>query len=252
MKRAYPALVFVVGVILAWEVAARAFSWPQYLIPAPSVIARRFLEIYPVVLAHTTVTALEAVLGFALGTTLGVLLSVAFVHSRYLELAVYPYAIALKTVPIVAIAPLLVVWAGNGLAPKVLIAAVISFFPVVVNTTKGLRSFDREASDLFSSMAATKAQFFFRLRVPSALPYLFAALRISSTLAVIGAIVGEFSGADRGLGFMIMVSSYRLETAEMFVAITASSVIGIVLFYGVSVVETLLVPWSRQSKGGEL
>ena len=147
--------------------------------------------------------------------------------------------------PIVAIAPLLIVWFGNGLLPKVIVAAIISFFPVVVNTTKGLRSVDAEAFDLFDSMSATQSQVFFKLRVPSALPYLFAALRISSTLAVIGAIVGEFSGADRGLGFFIMISSHRLETVDMFVGILLSSLLGILFFYGIALLEKVIVPWEK-------
>jgi NitT/TauT family transport system permease protein len=182
----------------------------------------------------------------------GGLLAVAFVHSRSLELGVYPYAIALKTVPIVAIAPLLVVWCGNGILPKVIVSAIISFFPVVVNTTKGLRSVDTEAFDLFDSMSASRGQVFWKLRVPSALPYLFAALKISCTLAVIGAIVGEFSGADKGLGFFILISSYRLETVDMFVGILVSSLLGILFFYGVALVEHLVVPWGRGSRTEEI
>jgi NitT/TauT family transport system permease protein len=196
-------------------------------------------------LLHTSITALESALGFFLGSIFGILLAVAFVRSRTLEMGIYPYAIALKTVPIVAIAPLLIVWFGNGILPKVIVSAIISFFPVVVNTTKGLRNVDAEAFDLFDSMSASRRQVFFKLRVPSSLPYLFAALRISSTLAVIGAIVGEFSGSDRGLGFYIMISSLRLETVDMFVGIILSSFLGIIFFYSVALVERLVIPWGR-------
>lgn len=247
MKRLIPATVFMILVVILWEAMVRGFSVPEYLVPAPTVILHRLLSMGTGILAHTGYTALESALGFVLGSILGVMLAVIFTHSRTLELGVYPYAIALKTVPIVAIAPLLVVWLGNGMLPKVIVAAIISFFPVVVNTTKGLRDVDTEAFDLLDSMSATKSQIFFKLRVPSALPYLFAALRISSTLAVIGAIVGEFSGADRGLGFFIMISSHRLETVDMFVGILMSSALGILFFYGIALLERIIVPWEKKS-----
>lgn len=245
MKRIFPALAFIILVFVVWEGAVKLFHVPEYILPAPSLILHRLVEMKSVLLAHTSITALESALGFALGSFFGILLSVVFVHSRTLEMGMYPYAIALKTVPIVAIAPLLVVWFGNGILPKVIVTAIISFFPVVVNTTKGLRNVDPEAFDLFDSMSASRRQVFFKLRVPSSLPYLFAALRISSTLAVIGAIVGEFSGSDRGLGFFIMVSSYRLETVDMFVGILLSSFLGILFFYSVALVERLVIPWGR-------
>lgn len=245
MRRLLPALVFIVLVLALWEGAVKFFNIAEYLLPAPSVVFHRLVEMRNVLLIHTSITALESALGFILGTVFGILLAFTFVHSRTMEMGVYPYAIALKTVPIVAIAPLLIVWFGNGILPKVIVSAIISFFPVVVNTTKGLRNVGAEAFDLFDSMSASRRQVFFKLRVPSSLPYLFAALRISSTLAVIGAIVGEFSGSDRGIGFFIMISSHRLETVDMFVGIFLSSLLGILFFYSVALVETLVIPWGR-------
>nr|VFJ99500.1 MAG: NitT/TauT family transport system permease protein [Candidatus Kentron sp. H]VFK00081.1 MAG: NitT/TauT family transport system permease protein [Candidatus Kentron sp. H]VFK04404.1 MAG: NitT/TauT family transport system permease protein [Candidatus Kentron sp. H] len=245
MRRFIPALAFIVCIIVLWELVVWGFSIPEYLLPAPSVVFSRLFSIKAVLLTHTAYTAFESALGFITGSALGILLAVLFVHSRTLELGIYPYAIALKTAPIVAIAPLLIVWFGNGLLPKVIVAAIISFFPVVVNTTKGLRNVDPEAFDLFDSMSATQSQIFFKLRVPSALPYLFSALRISSTLAVIGAIVGEFAGSDRGLGFFIMISSHRLETVDMFVGILFSSLLGILFFYGIALLEKIVVPWGK-------
>lgn len=245
MKRFLPALMFIILVLIAWQLIVRFLNVPIYLLPAPSDILKRLATSYEVLLVHTGYTALESTLGFLLGSGFGILLAVAFVHSRTLELGIYPYAIALKTVPIIAIAPLLIVWCGNGILPKVIVSAIISFFPVVVNITKGFRNIDHEAFDLFDSMSASKAQVFFKLRVPSSLPYLFAALRISSTLAVVGAIVGEFSGADRGLGFFIMISSNRLETVDMFVGILLSSLLGIVFFYTIALLERVIAPWAR-------
>jgi len=245
VKRILPAFAFIIVVLAAWEGFVKLFHVPEYLLPTPGMILQQLAATKTLLLAYLSVTALESALGFGLGTFFGMLLAVAFVHSRTLEMGVYPYAIALKTVPIVAIAPLLVVWFGNGILPKIVVSAIISFFPVVVNTTKGLRNVDPEAFDLFDSMSASRRQVFFKLRVPSSLPYLFAALRISSTLAVIGAIVGEFSGADQGLGFFIVISSQRLETVDMFVGILLSSLLGIAFFYSITIVELMVIPWGK-------
>jgi NitT/TauT family transport system permease protein len=236
---------FMIGILALWEAAVRAFTIPEYLLPSPATVLTRLVVELPGLLPHVGVTLAEAVAGFVLGSVAGVALAVLFVHSRALEMGVYPYAIALKSVPIVAVAPLLIVWLGNGLAPKVVVAALISFFPVLVNTVKGLRSIDDEAFALFDSLSATRLQLFLKLRVPTSVPYVFAALRISSTLAVIGAIVGEFAGADRGLGFFVLISSHRLETVDMFVGIVLSSLMGIGFFYLVALLETWAVPWSH-------
>ncbi len=248
IKRILPPLIFILVVLVAWELAVRLLALPEFLLPSPNRIAGRLSENMPALLPHVLVTGTEAVLGFFLGMALGVSLAVIFVYSRTVEQGVYPYAIALKNIPVVALAPLLVVWFGNGIFPKVLVAAIICFFPVVVNTVKGLRSVDEEAFDLLDSLAASRLQVFTKLRVPVSLPYLFAALRVAATLAVIGAIVGEFAGADRGLGFFIMISSHRLETVDMFVGIVLSSLLGIGMFYSVVVLERIFVPWAHELK----
>ncbi len=244
IRKAIPAALFAAALTALWQLVAGRGGIPQYLLPAPSEIARQFISSFPTLVPHLAVTALEATAGFVLGSLVAVALAVMFVHSRTLETTIYPYAIALKSVPTVALAPLFVVWFGSGLLPKILIAAIISFFPIVVNTVRGLRSVDPEAFDLFDSLSASRAQVLLKLRIPSSLPYLFAALRVSSTLAVIGAIVGEFSGADKGLGFFILISSHRLNTLDMFVGILLSSVLGIGVFYAVGCLERLLVPWA--------
>jgi len=245
IRQTIPVVIFLILVLIFWEFCVYIFNIPEYLLPKPSVIFTKLFQSLSFLYPHIGVTALESFLGFLLGILLGTLLAIVFVHSKTLELSVYPYAIALKTVPIVAIAPLLIVWFGNGILPKVIVAAIISFFPVVVNTVKGLRSIDEEAFDLFDSLAASKWQVFIKLRIPTSLPYIFSSLRIASTLAVIGAIVGEFSGADKGLGFFILISSHRLETVDMFVGILLSSLLGITFFYAIALIEHYAVPWSR-------
>lgn len=245
MKRTIPVIIFLILIMVFWEFCVYTLNIPEYLLPKPSVILTKLFKSTTFLYHHVAVTALESFLGFLLGVSLGILLAIIFVHSKILELSVYPYAIALKTVPIIAIAPLLTVWFGNGILPKVAVAAIISFFPVVVNTVKGLKNIDMEAFDLFDSLSANKWQIFIKLRIPISLPYVFSSLRISSTLSVIGAIVGEFAGADKGLGFFILISSHRLETVDMFVGILLSSLLGIIFFYTIALVEHYFLPWSN-------
>lgn len=245
MKNKIPAILFMFSLLCLWQVFVIVLKIPEYILPKPSQILLRFFESYSLFGNHLLITLLEAFLGFMLGSVFGIFLAILFVYSKTLELALYPYAIALKTIPIIAIAPLLTVWFGNGILPKIMVSAIISFFPVVVNTVKGLKNIDPEAFDLFDSLSATRKDLFFKLRVPSSLPYIFSALKISSTLAVIGALVAEFTGSDKGLGFLIMMASYRLETVDMFVGIFVSSMLGIAFFYMIVVLEGFLVPWSR-------
>lgn len=246
-KIVYPVLLSLLIPAL-WELMVLIFSIPEYLIPAPSIIISRLINSFSQLLPHLYITFAESTLGFLLGSALGVILSISFTYSRPLEESLYPYTIALKSIPIVAIAPLFIVWFGNGLFPKIAVSALITFFPVVVNMTKGLKEVDKDIYDIFDSLSATPQQTFFKLRLMNSLPFLFAALKMSATLSVTGAIVAEFSGSDKGLGFFILISSHRLETVDMFVGILLSSLLGIVLFYIISILETILVPWEKYIK----
>lgn len=242
---AFSALVLI---IILWELFIKFFSVPEYLLPAPSKIFVEFEKNYQILLTHINVTFFESLMGFLLGSSFGILLAILFVYSKTLEMSLYPYAIALKNVPIVALAPLLIVWFGNGIFPKIVVAAIISFFPIVVNMVEGLKSADNESFDIFKSLSASEKQIFFKLRFPSSLPFLFAGLKLSATLAVVGAIVAEFAGSDKGLGFYILISSHRLETASMFLGIIASSLLGIFFFYLISFLEIILIPWKKNIK----
>ena len=240
-----PLLVFILIVFL-WEILVVILSIPEYILPRPSHIIFGLIRDFDKLIPHIGITFIESFLGFLIGSFFGWLLAIVFSFSQTMEKALYPYAIALKSVPIVALAPLLIVWFGNGLFPKVLISAIISFFPVVVNVVKGIKSVDSEAIDLFNSLSASRQQIFFKLQLYNSMPYLFSALKISATLAVIGAIVGEFSGADKGLGFFILISSHRLETIDMFIGIVLSSLMGITFFYMVNILENWIAPWSKE------
>jgi NitT/TauT family transport system permease protein len=231
----------------AWSLLVSLNSYPAFILPSPGRVYTRFL----VVLAdgslwrHTQVTVSEALLGFALGfvvaTTLGYLLA----RSRLLEKLLSPYIVASQAIPIVALAPLLVLWFGFGMVSKVLVCALIVFFPILINTMVGIRSVNGEWMELMRSLSASRWQTFTLLELPAALPVLFGGIKMGLTLSVIGAVVGEFVGADRGLGFLVNLARGLYDTPLMFVALFTLVAIALVLYSVVSVLERWLVSWSR-------
>jgi NitT/TauT family transport system permease protein len=234
-------LAFGVLLILAWQALVMILHVPEYLLPAPSAIAATVDRALAVSFA---VTFLEAFIGFLIASVAAFFMATLFVRFHTLEEGLFPIAIAVKTTPIVAIAPLLVIWLGTGWWSKIVAAILICFFPVLVNTVKGLKAADLEYRELFETLGASRAQEFRKLRIPYCLPYLFSALKISSSLAVIGAIVGEFVGATQGLGYLIIISSAHLETPTLFSAIIAAAFAGIAMFYIIGFAERRLIFWS--------
>ncbi len=241
MSRAAAPLAFGLLFLAAWQGIVVFAQIPEYLLPAPTAIAASVDRSLAV---QFMVTFVEALAGFVIASVLAFAVATMFVRYRALEDGLFPIAIAVKTTPIVAIAPLLVIWLGTGWWSKIVAAILICFFPVLVNTVKGLKAADLEYRELFETMGASRAQEFRKLRVPYCLPYLFSALKISSSLAVIGAIVGEFVGATQGLGYLIIISSAHLETATLFSAIFAAALAGIAMFYVIGFAERRVVFWS--------
>lgn len=241
MSRAAAPLAFGLLFLVAWQGIVVFAQIPEYLLPAPTAIAASVDRSLAV---QFMVTFTEALAGFVIASVLAFAVATMFVRYHALEDGLFPIAIAVKTTPIVAIAPLLVIWLGTGWWSKIVAAILICFFPVLVNTVKGLKAADREYRELFETMGASRAQEFRKLRVPFCLPYLFSALKISSSLAVIGAIVGEFVGATQGLGYLIIISSAHLETATLFSAIFAAALAGIAMFYVIGFAERRVVFWS--------
>jgi NitT/TauT family transport system permease protein len=235
-------IAFVAAALLLWELAVRVLKVPAYLLPPPSVI---FAAIDRELFVHLAVTSVEALTGFAIGSCCAFAAALVFVRSPFLEKGLFPLAITLKTTPLVAIAPLLVLWLGTGWWSKITAAALICFFPVLVNTVKGLKAADAEFFELFRSFGATREQEFRKLRIPYCMPYFFSALKISSSLAIVGAVVGEFVGATHGIGYVIMVSSSHLETDVLFAAIFAAAAAGIFLFHLIGWIEQRLIFWQR-------
>lgn len=242
MKRLAPVLGIAVF-LLAWEVAVRALKVPAYLLPPPSTVATTFVAEFPKLLLHGWVTFYEMVLGFLLAVAVALPLAVGITSSGRFDRFVMPMLLFFQVVPKVAIAPIFLVWFGVGTLPKVLVAFLISFFPIVIDATVGLRSMSGEMRDLARSMGASPMQLFARFRLPGSLPYLFGGLKVAATLAIAGAVVGEFVGADKGLGYLLLVTNATLQTALMFATVIALTIIGLAFFYVVELCETVLIPW---------
>ncbi|HTW29149.1 MAG TPA: ABC transporter permease [Acetobacteraceae bacterium] len=239
-----PPLALLIAVLVAWEAVIRLLHLPQYALPAPSAIAAVLVAKQASLAAAAWVTAGEVLVGFIVSGVVGAALALLIARFDRLGRAIYPLVVLFQTVPKIALAPLFVLWFGYGLLPKVVLIAVIAFFPVGLDMLAGLRAVDPNLVALMRSVGASRGQILWRVQVPTALPHLMSGLKIAVTLSVIGAIVGEFSGASAGLGYMIEFASTQLDTALVFAALVEVSVLGIVFYYLVELAERLLVPWS--------
>jgi NitT/TauT family transport system permease protein len=242
-----------VAVLLAlfgvwWFVAWRELV-PAYLVPAPGAVAETMIAEWPMLLEHTWVTTLETILGFVLAAVIGVATAVLLVYSRTAEKSLYPLILFAQVIPKIAIAPILVVWFGFGMTPKIVLAVLIAFFPVVVSAVAGLRSVDPELLEMSATMGASRWKTFRKIRFPGALPQLMSGLKVAVTLAVVGAVVGEFVGADRGLGYVLLLASGNLDAPLLFADLILMSLIGVVLFVLVEVLERVLIPWHASRRG---
>jgi NitT/TauT family transport system permease protein len=237
----YPILT-VIGTLAAWELGTRLFGVPAFLLPAPSKIVVSFAEHAGLLLKHGWVTTIEIVLGYLMSIVVGVPLALAIFMSPAFSRAVLPLLVSSQAMPKVAVAPLLLVWFGFGLLPKVLIAFLIAFFPIVISTAVGLASIEPEKIHLARSMGLGATATFFKIRLPSALPSIFGGLKISITLAVVGAVVGEFVGGDAGLGYLLMVANGNIDTPLLFAGIIALTVQGVVFYFLVELAERLAIP----------
>jgi NitT/TauT family transport system permease protein len=233
--------------LLAWDLIARLGNLPAFILPTPADVWRRFLEALAEgsLFVHAGTTLLEIVLGLVFGVLLATVLGYLIARSRTLERALSPYLVASQAVPLVAIAPLLVIWFGPGMFSKVLICALIVFFPVLVNTVVGVRAVPPALHDLMRSYHASRRDILLKLEVPAALPIFLGGLRIGATLSVIGAVVGELVGADLGLGFLINVGRGQYDTALVFVALFTLIVLALMLYGLVILVEKKFLIWQE-------
>jgi NitT/TauT family transport system permease protein len=235
--------------LLLWEAVARLNQYPAFILPLPGQVWARFVAVLRdgTLARHTLITLQEVLAGLALGSGVASLLGYLIAKSRRLERALTPYIVASQSIPIVAIAPLLVIWfgSGSGLRSKVLICALIVFFPILINTIVGVRSVEPDLRDLMRSLKATPWQTFRKLELPAALPILLGGLKVGATLSVIGAVVGEFVGADRGLGFLINIGRNQFDTALVFVAIVTLVLMAMSLYGLVAWLEQRWLVWKK-------
>jgi NitT/TauT family transport system permease protein len=236
--------------LLLWGLVTRLSGLPAFILPPPGLVAARFWSalLDGSLLADAAATLLEVLLGLFFGTVVAALLGYALAKSPLFERLVSPYLVATQAIPIVAIAPLLVIWFGPGMFSKVLICALIVFFPVLVNTVVGVRAVPRPLHDLMGSLRATRLQTLRHLEFPAALPILLGGLRIGAALSVIGAVVGELVGSDRGLGFLINAARGRYDTALVFVAVFTLIALALILYGLVAWLEKKLLAWQESTK----
>ncbi|HOU44741.1 MAG TPA: ABC transporter permease [Anaerolineaceae bacterium] len=242
-------LVSLLTAILIWVAAARWSNLPAFILPPPADVWGRFLQTLQdgTLLRHTSTTLFEVLLGLLAGSTLATVLGYWLARSRLLEQIVAPYLVASQAIPIVAIAPLIIIWFKPGLFPKVLICALTVFFPILVNTVVGLRAVPENLRDLMRSLRASRGQMLRHLEIPAALPVFLGGLRVGATLSVIGAIVGEFVSADRGLGFLINVGRGQFDTALVFVAVFTLITLAVCLYGVVVLLERRLLRWQGEN-----
>jgi ABC-type nitrate/sulfonate/bicarbonate transport system permease component len=245
-------LALIVVIVIVWEIAVRATNTPAWLLPAPSDVLRSLVEDKDILLPNALVTFSEVLLGFVSAVVVGVTLGVAIYRSATLERLLYPIIIASQTVPIPALAPLLLVWFGYGLLPKVLVTGLVGFFPIVVNTVEGLRSTDPDVISLLRSFGASRGKVFRLAEFPSSLPSVFAGARIAVAICVIGAVFGELVGAKAGLGYLITRAIAQFETPRLVAAIVLLSAMGTGLFAVVGLIERIVLPWRRYTTASRL
>jgi NitT/TauT family transport system permease protein len=241
-------LLLILLTIVLWDVAVRLFEIPPYLVPKPYDVILTFWTDGAELLRQAVPTTIATVCGFLLSALFGIPAAMLIASSRTVESYIYPLLVFSQSIPKVAIAPLFVVWFGFGMLPKVISAFLLGFFPVVVSGVQGFKSLDPDMRDLARSMRASRWQAFYMVSLPNAMPAIFAGLKVSVTLAVVGAVVGEFVGANSGIGFVLQRSIGNFELPTMFAALVILAMIGILLFWLVDLVERLVVPWHASQR----
>ena len=232
--------------IAVWQSIITIRDVPNYIVPPPGEVWESLRTDFDTLWNNTKPTAIESIGGFLIGSLGAIILAVIFVHSRIMERMFLPIVIVIRTIPVVAIAPVLVLMLGNGLAPKIVIAALISFFPTLVNMVEGLQSVGSQSLELFRVLSASKWEVFWKLRIYKSLPFLFASLKIASTASVIGAIVAEWIGSDEGLGALIILATFNFRTSLLYATMVFASILALLLFAAIALLERLVVRWQPE------
>jgi NitT/TauT family transport system permease protein len=233
LKKAIPIALFCA----VWEAACVLLKIPAYIVPAPHRVVEKIINSGPLLYSHSLISMAEILIGFVLASVCAVLCAIAMVHSRRVEAVLEPFLVVSQVIPKVALAPLFIIWFGHGILPKIIIAMLIAFFPVLVNAVVGLRSVDGEIIELMDSIAANRRQLFWRVRLPTSLPYIFPALKVAALLSVVGAMVGEFVGSDRGLGYLMVLGDVNLDTDLLFASLAVVTAFGMIIYSTIEIFE---------------
>jgi NitT/TauT family transport system permease protein len=246
IKRIIPPLIFLIILIFSWEIGTKIFSLSPLILPPPSQVGKVLVERYSYLLKHSLITTLASILGFGLAGVTSLGLAVLFLYWDLAKRAVYPYVIMFKTIPLIALAPLIITWVGSNLLSETILAAILAFFPILVGIIDGVQQVTSEESDIFTVYAATKWQKLSMLEFYMALPSIFAGLKVSISLAVVGAIVAEFISSGQGIGYVIKNSNYYLDSDITFAGIACATLIGLILFWTVDFLEQKIIFWNKQ------
>jgi NitT/TauT family transport system permease protein len=241
-------IIFLVFLVALWDVAIRLFNIPPYQVPKPVDVVVTLWQEWPMLLSQAWPTTMATIWGFLLSAAFGIPVAMMIAGSRTVESYVYPLLVFSQSIPKIAIAPLFVVWFGFGVFPKVLSAFLLGFFPVVVSAVQGFKSVEPDMLDLARAMEANRLQIFRMVSFPHALPAIFAGLKVSITLAVVGAVVGEFVGSNSGIGFVLQRSIGNFELPTMFAALVVLALIGVILFWILDVLERVMIPWHASQR----
>lgn len=254
LARQRNALLTFVLLFVVWEVAVRVMGVATYLLPPPSLVFTEFTKRWPRVLDAAVITGQEIVFGYLIAVAVSIPLALAIAYSRFLETSIYPLIVFLQIVPKIAIAPLFIIWFGFGMTPKLLLVFLLSFFPIVVSAIAGFKSLDPDVMDLARSTGASEWTLFRKIRLPQALPQIFTGLKVGAALAATAAVVAEFVASDRGLGYLLLEYNGQLQTAMVFAVIIVLSLIGLVVYYAVELLERIAIPWhvSQRREGGDV
>jgi NitT/TauT family transport system permease protein len=250
LRQYLPPTLLCLAIAVGWEAASRTGLVPGYLLPAPSAVVARAFMLRDIFALNTAVTLIEVVVSFAIALAFSTLLALLITYVPVVERTIYPVLIATQSVPKVALAPLFVIWFGFGLAPKILVSVLVCFFPMLVNLVIGFRSIDPYSVALLRSMGAGNARIFWYLRLPATLPFLFGAIKISITLAVIGAITAEFIGANEGLGYLLIFANGMQDTQVLFASLIIISLMAMALYGVAAGLERALIGWHVSSRAG--
>ena len=241
-RRVLPALGLA-GLIFTWWALVAGFDVKPFIAPSPQLVLQTMVVKWSVLWQNLIPTAIEAFGGFMLGNLAAILLATVFVHSKPIQEAFFPIAVMINTIPVVAKAPILVLLMGNGMEPKIVIAALICFFPTLVNMTRGLEAVNPQSMELMRVLSASKTEVFFKLRLQNSLPYLFSALKIAASTSVIGAVVGEWIGSTKGIGALIIQATYSFDSALLYSAVIMSSLLAGAFFLLITMIEKLVIRW---------